>query len=249
MAIKAITFDFWSTLYQPQKIDYRQRQQRLKETLEQHSHQAFELERFQAAVRVARDAWNQAWVADYRTMGAEEWLGIILAELNTSLAPDSLTEIQTGLEQSVLNELPTLAPEAQTTLAALSSHYRLAIISDTGLIPGQVLRQILAQDNLLDYFLHLTFSDELGHSKPHPNAFLSTLKGLGAAPQQAVHVGDLLRTDIAGAQRVGMRGVQYVGLNHDEASDSGEAAPKPDAVIKTHRELGTLLQKWDNVTR
>ena len=200
MTIKAITFDFWSTLYQSKTIDYTERLFQVKQAIEQRSGDTIDPEQFQAAVGVARAIWKQTWQEQYRTLTAGDWLGIMLNELGTSLAPAHLSEIKTNLENSVLDDLPALVPNARAVLSDLSANYHLAIISDTGLTPGCVLRKILENDNLLDYFAHLTFSDEVGHSKPHPQVFLTTLNALGVRPQEAVHVGDLLRTDIAGAR-------------------------------------------------
>jgi putative hydrolase of the HAD superfamily len=243
LTIKAITFDFWQTLYAPKPVDNTERTRRLKTDIERGNGVVYEQFRFEAAVKVARDTWNWTWVEEHRTMNANEWLAIVLQHLEISLEPAHLLEIETGMENSILSHTPILVPEAHKVLARLSSQYRLAIISDTGLTPGRVLRQILEADNLMGYFTHLTFSDEIGRSKPHPNAFLTTLEALGVAPAEAVHVGDLLRTDIAGAQNVGMRGVQYIGVSQED-----RLAPvpnvTPDAVIRNHAELEPLLQKW-----
>ena len=248
MTITAITFDFWSTLYQSQTVDYNQRQLELKETIERRSGKAIDLEQLKAAIRVARETWRKIWLDDYRTIGADVWLGIMLQALNSPLTPADLADIQSRMENGVLIDRPILAPAARQTLADLSTRYKLAIISDTGLTPGRVLRQLLEEDQLSHYFTHLTFSDELGHSKPHPDAFLSTLAALGADPGQAVHVGDLLRTDVAGAQAVGMRGVQYVGISQADwiaASDAPAGTVIPDAIIKSHAELSPLLGRWN----
>ena len=153
------------------------------------------------------------------------------------------------MENSLLNERPALVPEAKEVLVELSATYRLGLISDTGITPGRVLRQIMEEDGILDYFIHLTFSDEIGFSKPHPDAFLTTLKHLQVSPDQAVHVGDLLRTDIAGAKRVNMRAVQYIGITHDQeevAPPALETAVAPDAIIENHTQLFALLQDWNN---
>jgi len=252
LTIKAITFDFWQTLYSNKVIDYSKRLHQLKSEFEQVNGFNFELVHFEEAIRAARDGWNRSWVEDHRTMNAEEWLSIVQHRLDISLPPDYLLKIQTRMENSVLIERPILTSEARSVLADLSSRYRLGLISDTGITPGRVLRQILEADELTDYFTHLTFSDEVGRSKPHPDPFLTTLSALGAEPAEAVHIGDLLRTDIAGAQAVGMRGVQYIGLNHDDwpASTNETTANiiTPDAVIRDHRELEPLLQGWNNDT-
>jgi len=246
LPIKAITFDFWSTLYRSKTVDYTKRLLKLKEAVERGSSSTFLTEQFEAAVMLARETWSRTWTEEHRTMTADEWLAVMLHELSATLELELLAEIRLNMENSILTDLPTLAPEAKPVLADLSTRYRLAIISDTGITPGRVLRQLLEQDNLTGYFTHFTFSDEVGRSKPHPDAFLTTLKTLSVTPAEAVHVGDLLRTDIAGAQAVGMRAVQYVGITHDQA-DGLEDGTKitPDAVIRSHEELEPLLRQWD----
>lgn len=185
---------------------------------------------------------------DQRTLNAEAWLTIMLRYLDVALEPAYFRKIQTRMENSIFSDRPTLVAEAPLVLANLSTRYRLGMISDTGLTLGRALRRIMDDDKVIGYFSHLTFSDEVGRSKPHPTAFLTTLAALEVEPGAAVHVGDLLRTDIAGAQGVGMRAVQYVGLNHDKWLQSIDApvkdAVRPDAIIRDHTELEPLLQQW-----
>lgn len=246
MPIKAITFDFWSTLYKSKAVDYTKRLLLLKESVERGSGSSVALDQLETAVKVARETWSRTWAEEHRTMTAAEWLAVMLAKLSLTLELDLLTEIQLAMEHSILDDAPTLAPEVPTVLPDLASRYRLAIISDTGITPGRVLRQLLERDNLTGYFTHLTFSDEIGRSKPHPSTFLTTLAALDAAPTEAVHIGDLLRTDIAGAQSVGMRAVQYIGLNHDQGNGLADGRTiTPDAVIQSHVELEPLLQRWN----
>ncbi|MCB0154508.1 MAG: HAD family hydrolase [Anaerolineae bacterium] len=247
MTIKAITFDFWATLYRPRPVDLNQRLRQLKENLDRHSDRAFPLEQIKQAVNVARQTWDVTWAEAQRTIGAAEWLEVVLAELDTHLPPEQLAGIHLEMENNILAAPPDLVPEARQTLADLASRYRLAIISDTGITPGRVLRQILRQDGIIDYFTHLTFSDEIGRSKPHPSAFHTTLTALEVTPAAAVHVGDLLRTDIAGAQGVGMRGVQYIGVSQDDWSVAVETQITPDAVIRSHTELSVLVTQWSGL--
>lgn len=242
MPIKAITFDFWQTLYQPRAVDYAQRLQGLKEEVEQGCGLIIEQVRFDNAVKVARDTWSRTWVEDYRTITADEWLGIVVRCLEVSVESGHLIKMQSRMEDSILVDRPAPAPDIKETLAELSRHYRLAVISDTGLTPGRTLRQLLQEDSLVEYFTHLTFSDEVGRSKPHPDNFIATLKALNVSPAEAVHIGDMLRTDIAGAQGVGMRGVQYIGLSQDTPSSQ----VTPDAVIRSYAELTALLERWNN---
>lgn len=74
-----------------------------------------------------------------------------------------------------------------------------------------------------------------GYMKPHPSIFQAALDGLGVRPQEAIMVGDSLSHDIAGAARVGMRGVLL--------ARSGRPSTVPDdvPVIQSLRELPALL--------
>jgi putative hydrolase of the HAD superfamily len=248
LSIKAITFDFWATLYKTRTIDYNKRVLQLKTSVEQYSGHTFAPEQFEAAVKVARETWSRTWIEQHRTITAADWLEVLLNELDISLTPPHFAEIEAKLENSVLEDLPSPVPEAKTVLPHLAKRYKLAIISDTGLTPGRILHQILEQDDLAGYFTHFTFSNEVGCSKPHAQAFLTTLKALGIEPQEAVHVGDLLRTDIAGAQAIGMRAVQYIGVNVDKGVAALGEIITPDVVIKSHTELTSWLEQLNEAS-
>ncbi len=59
---------------------------------------------------------------------------------------------------------------------------------------------------------------------------------LGVRAPEAAHVGDMQRTDIAGAQAVGMWTVHFVGANNSDA-----AASTADVVIRHFDELPAAL--------
>ena len=85
---------------------------------------------------------------------------------------------------------------------------------------------------MLGHFAGWAFSDEVGHYKPAPQIFEAALEALGAEPGGAMHVGDLRRTDVAGAAALGMRTARYRGMN-DEREDRAEA----EFVLDSHDEL------------
>ena len=97
-----------------------------------------------------------------------------------------------------------LSPDIRPCLEALSERgLRLGIVCDVGFTGGELLRDFLDREGLLEHFSGWAFSDEVGHYKPSPQIFEAALAALGAQPDEAVHVGDLRRTDIAGARRSG----------------------------------------------
>ena len=90
----------------------------------------------------------------------------------------------------------------------------------------------------LDELISVTVSSlEQGFLKPHPSIFRTALERAGVRADEAVMVGDSLAHDVAGARRVGMRGVLLV---------RGGDPPDVDAgidVIRTLTELPVLLDR------
>jgi putative hydrolase of the HAD superfamily len=78
-------------------------------------------------------------------------------------------------------------------------------------------------------------SADHGYMKPHPSIFEAAIAGLGAAPSESVMVGDSLSHDIAGAMRIGMRGVLVARAGRPIA------VPADVPVIQSLRELPALL--------
>ncbi len=138
-----------------------------------------------------------------------------------------------------------LTGNIEETLVALKERgLRLGIICDVGLTPSNVLRDYLAAHGVLDLFDHWSFSDEVGCYKPARAIFDHALAGLGGIdPARAAHVGDLRRTDIAGARAMGMTAVRYRGANDDPAGvdPAGESLPEGHHVIDDHTQLLAAL--------
>ena len=55
------------------------------------------------------------------------------------------------------------------------------------------------------YFDFILTSQEAGSEKPDPGIFLIALDRAGARPDEAIHVGDQVYSDVVGAMRVGIR--------------------------------------------
>jgi putative hydrolase of the HAD superfamily len=110
----------------------------------------------------------------------------------------------------------SLYPEVPGVLAALTARgLRLGVISNWDeRLPG-----VLAGLGVDESFATIVYSQRVGVEKPHPAIFRRTLEELGAAPAEAVHVGDRRRHDVEGADAVGMRGVLLDRTG--ESSDAG----------------------------
>lgn len=186
-----------------------------------------------------------------------------LHALGVTLEPARVDALVRVLEDEITEHRIVAVEGAQELLETLRANgVRVALICDTGFSPGRVVRQLLARVGLLDLLEVHIFSDELGVPKPHPNMFRAALEGLGVPAQGAAHVGDLRRSDIAGAHNVGMTTVRFAGRNDDSDSHAGAkgagvidcvsagcvpvcARPEADMVTKSYRDL----TEWLRATR
>jgi putative hydrolase of the HAD superfamily len=208
MQIRAITFDLWDTIYEEDVVTDKLRKEKryalIDSTLKEAGN-SIEQNKLSSVLLQTETAAKREWTENHRTMGANESMCLLLSLLSMELNSTQLDRLSRRIEDITIDYPPTPFPEAQRVLSTLAQKFSLGLISDTGLTPGRVLRNMLAKDNLLQYFDVLTFSNELGSSKPHKIAFENTLKGLNALPHEAIHIGDNENTDVIGALNSGMR--------------------------------------------
>jgi putative hydrolase of the HAD superfamily len=235
-APRAVTFDCWNTLlYETDPgHGFVRRVERMVALLADAGHTLT----LEEAADVLGDSWHrhaQRW-AEGESTGAPEVSRWALEALQayTPALDAALTQVL----QDVQSDDGTAALEgARETLVKLRERgIRRALVCDTGLTPGTVVRRLLDQAGLLDELEVLVFSDEQGVPKPHAKVFHAALGPFEVEPAHAVHVGDLRRSDIAGARGVGMGTIRITAI-HDDRSEHPEA----DAVVEDHAALRELL--------
>jgi len=241
---KAVTLDLWNTLIADTTVKERMalRAERLRDLLEPFGVVPSDAD-LDRAFRATWARFDKAWVEQHRTPTTPESTVALLDELGVVAPPEAQERIARMMEDLILEVPPTAVPGARETLQRLRDELglRLALISDTGLSPGRTLRPILANLGLLEYLDVLYFSDEGGRSKPDVRVFHEVLRQLGdVRPAEAVHVGDMERTDVDGAHAAGMRAVHFVGV-----SDADLAQSSADAVLHDLRELPDVLARLD----
>ena len=236
--LRAVTFDFWSTLF----VDTRGRE---REALRAARARATRCTPPACSASTAR--WpSRCAPAGTTSTGsgrtntarrrARELVDAILASLGVRLPAELLDPLVDRFERLILELPPEPMPGAVYTMPQLAERYRLAIICDTGYSPGAVLRQLLDRHDLLGYFEYTYFSNEHGMSKPDPRVFVHVLEELGVRPTEAAHVGDIQRTDVAGAQAAGMPAVHFVGANNADVGHS-----TGDVIVSHFEELPQAL--------
>lgn len=226
--IAAVTFDLWDTLIQehPGGSDKvaALRIDRICKYLNDKGmvHSKAEVA---SAYRMSGDFLEMTW-SKRRDMPVRDQVLFILASIDSKLTGKlneaDLQSIEKFYSYSILDHPPALLPGAREALKAVRSKgYRMGLISNTGRTPGSVLRVLMGNMGILDYFDATTFSNEIMVRKPSEGAFAFTLEKLKVVPKAAVHVGDDPESDVAGAKRAGMRAVQIIsnGVRPSAAAD------------------------------
>ena len=242
MAIQAVSFDFWYTLFTelPGGFEsyHENRMRLLAEAL--HSCGDYTDEQLHDACLLESDSHYQVWRNEHRTLPTAERVGRILTHLEATLPDDVMANMVSAYEENILERPPILIEGVREALEQLVGRYRLGIISDVGFSPGRVLRQILKQNDLLGLFDSLVFSDEAGRSKPHVEVFQRTARSLAADPAEIVHVGDLEFTDIVGAKLAGYRAIRFTGITPIGKTESTVADYVTDDFSDVPRLIETL---------
>jgi putative hydrolase of the HAD superfamily len=235
--LQALTFDFWGTLYQ--NVDGREeRLHLLDQALARHS-QPRSWAALEAAYQHGWSVMSRIWREEHSSATVEHWLREVLTFLEASLPEKVQAALFRPLEEVHLHgDPPQPVPGVAEVLPRLAQRYRLGLISDVGLTPGRVLRELMQRDGLLPHFQVLTFSDETGATKPLPGQFLRTLAALQARPQEAAHIGDLPETDLAGARGVGMRAILFLGISQRQ-----DGRPLADVAFEEYGELEKVLER------
>ena len=233
----AVTFDCWQTLLVEDRweVAHGLRVDALAAAAEQAGRPVAREE----AGRAFDAAWGRhmdLWAREV-TSGAREVAQWALEELGLDPRGDYFEPLLKRFEEASHSGEVRAIDGAVETLARLEAEGVVCgLICDTGLTPGRVVRQLLDRQGLLERLRTTIFSDEWSLPKPHPRVFHAALDDLGIPPEEAVHVGDLRRTDIAGARAVGM-GTIRIRATNDDLTPLADA----DHVADSHPDVLRLL--------
>lgn len=239
--IEAVTFDHWNTLVYEDTGALRDARLDAWLGILEGVGFAVERARLDAAFASSWDRFVERWEADEQYTMVEAAVDIV-EELGFDLPAgvhDELVASYTSLDDTRQLHVCTNVVDALRALKAAG--VRLGIVCDVGMTPSTVLRANLERRGMLELFDHWSFSDEVGAYKPSPVIFEHALEGLGGVEAaRAAHIGDLRRTDVAGARAMGMVAVRYTGVFDDVGDDAAEL-PEADHVIADLAELPGVL--------
>lgn len=232
--LEAVTFDYWNTLVWEERGHMRGLRIAAWAGLLEEAGFACERTLLDAVFDESWTRYVEHWTTNqqYQSVTAAEDL---LERLGFEVPASVRLQLTDAFTNVGVQAKLHLTDGIEDCLRALkAAGLRVGIICDVGMTASTILRAHLDRHGLLEVFDHWSFSDEVGHYKPSPVIFEHALAGLGGvAAARVAHVGDIRRTDVAGAQSMGMVAVRYTGVSDDDTQDS----PEGDVVIAHHREL------------
>lgn len=120
------------------------------------------------------------------------------------------------------------APDgAREALETIADEYAVAAVTNGG--PEMQSTKLAALD-LADHFPTVIHAGYDAPAKPAPEPFFAALDALDVSPDRAVHVGDSLESDVAGARAAGLRAAWL-------RNGDGPGEHDPDYVLTSIRDL------------
>jgi putative hydrolase of the HAD superfamily len=169
--------------------------------------------------------WAHRLDYDADILNAQTYWQTIARENSVTFTPgqmEQLTEqdarMWMNLNPAMLSWLPRIK----------QAGFRLGILSN---MPAGVLRYMLPRFPWLQQFDHLTWSCDVGLTKPDPAIYLHTVKKLKVAPERALFI-DNLEKNTAGAEAVGLQAALFQNVEQlqGELERRGFSLPRLEAV-------------------
>lgn len=217
--LRAITFDYWDTLYDggrtPERVALRRTavgallgaygrdlpQEQLNALYEESGREA--------------ERWWSEEQRGYQTGDRLRWI-LEKAAVTPRERCAHITAAADAVDNALLMLPPAMLAGAWQMLKTLSRKFKLAVISDTGFASGRAQDRLLEKDAARGFFAATIYSMDIGHAKPRPEIFEAARVAMDAEPHEIIHIGDIERTDVRGALAAGFRAIRL-----DVIRDSG----------------------------
>lgn len=243
MALEAVFFDLGDTLFDFAPVDTRAVfEQGALSTYDCLKRRGHSLPPFRRYFRMHYNAVRWAYVWAFIRRREFDTLGLVRKLCNRMHVPTAdgdLAELAWRCYQPLIDHT-TVADDVVGTLQFLQERgLKLALISNT-FVPPFALDKHLEMTGLLSYFPVRVYSSEVRYRKPDRRIFQIAMQRAGVSAQRTLFIGDMIRTDMKGARRVGMTTVlRQPGVN-------GRRHRTVDYVIQRIGQLRNIVQAMMN---
>jgi HAD superfamily hydrolase (TIGR01549 family) len=182
----------------------------------------------------------QAATEGERNLRLVDFLFELLQVNGTTGVPEEWIAEAAEVYQSKICAHAEMIAGARDVLADLTeAGYKIALLSNT-MFTGSIHQADLRRFDLEPYFDAMLFSADLGLWKPNAAPYLYLLEKLGAAPENAVFVGDSPEHDVVGGRNAGMYTIYFRSSDRFREPDGVQ----PDKTIHGLDELPRVLSGW-----
>ena len=215
--IRAITFDFWRTLFYADSRLQERRQARVDAVVRL---TGLPHEAVKETMKSIAAEFLRIHITEQRTLHPLDAIPMLERQLNITLVDDQAAALSEEWADALLLYPPEPIEGALEAVRAAANYVPVGLISDTGISPGPQIRTLLDRCAFLDHFASLSFSDEVGAAKPQAAIFDHAVAGLEVAAAELLHIGDLEPTDVSGAHNFGAKAALFCGDNARYAEGS-----------------------------
>ena len=215
--IRAVTFDFWRTLFYADSRLQERRQARVDAAVRL---TGLPRQAVKETMKSIAAEFLRIHVTEQRTLHPLDAIPMLERQLKVTLADDQAEALSEEWADALLIYPPEPLEGALEAVRAAAAYVPVGLISDTGISPGSRLRTLLDRCGFLEYMTSVSFSDEVGAAKPQAAVFVHAAAGLDVAPAELLHIGDLEPTDVKGARNFGAQAALFCGDNTRYAEGS-----------------------------
>jgi putative hydrolase of the HAD superfamily len=197
-----------------------------------------ELGRFAEALLAVDQRWRDGGMRDGIEFATTDRFSQVLEALG--IEDVAMVETLTRVHMAALREQAIAVPHHEAVLGRMAERVALGLCSNFSHAPTAL--GILEAARLRPFFADPVVSVDLGIRKPRREIFEATLARLGVDAAEAIHVGDNLGADVAGAAPLGIRTVWITRRVPDlAAARERYDGPEPTWTVADLAEIEALL--------
>jgi len=210
--IKAISFDFWNTLYIHNYTKTKRKEIRnnsIEYFFKNYKNDQLYDELINSFFNNVDTFVKNRWESNLSSSDSEI-TNYIYDFYNKKYPKHFLLDLLNELYRIYENELkPIQLPYVENIIKSLHEKIKLFIISDTYTIKSDSIERILKKDNLDRYFIEKYFSDRIGEQKPSSKTINIIMERENIDSKNILHIGDLIEKDFKLAENSGCYFIHY----------------------------------------
>ena len=163
-----------------------------------------------AAFETEQDDFTRTLNSEKSTHKLMTRLRRLAAYANLQLSEPALRGLRVEFEKAIFRPLPEVFPGAIEFLSKVKGRQLIiCLVCNTGWFSSRAIDTALERRGVARFLDLYAYSDRVGSAKPASKIFEFALSAAACKAAQAIHIGDKLSTDIAGAVNAGLGAIHF----------------------------------------